>query len=47
MSEQNKYRPRTPGWVKVTLAIVGLLLAAFVVLHLTGDGFGHDVHHRP
>ncbi|MBT9470778.1 MAG: hypothetical protein IV099_06295 [Phenylobacterium sp.] len=34
----------TPRWVKV-FGIIGLVLVAlFVVLHLTGHGFGRQMH---
>jgi hypothetical protein len=36
--------PGIPGWVKV-LVILGLLLVLlFVILHLTGQGFGEHLH---
>ncbi len=37
--------PATPRWVKVLGAIALVLLVLFVVLHLTGHGFGgHSMH---
>jgi hypothetical protein len=33
-------RPPTPGWVKAVLVALASLLSAFVLLHLTGHGFG-------
>lgn len=38
--------PTTPLWVKVSGACAILLFVLFVVLHLTGHGFGghHDGH---
>lgn len=32
--------PSTPRWVKVLAIIVLVLVAAFVILHLAGGGFG-------
>lgn len=40
-------RPPTPRWVLIVLAVVGALLAAFILLHLTGRGFGHGLHGAP
>lgn len=41
----------TPRWVKVFGAIGIVLLVAFVILHLTGHGFGghhgSGMHSRP
>lgn len=34
-------RPKMPGWVKVSLIIVAVLVVAFVVLNLTGIGGQH------
>jgi hypothetical protein len=31
---------RTPRWVKVSAAAAGLLVLAFLLLHLTGNGLG-------
>ncbi len=37
--------PATPRWVKIFGAIALVLLLVFVVLHLTGHGFGgHAMH---
>ena len=33
--------PRTPRWVKVSAIVVVVLVVAFVILHLSGGGFGH------
>ena len=35
---------RTPRWVRVFGVIALLLLLLFVVLHLTGHGFGDHLH---
>ena len=35
---------QTPGWVKVTVVILILLVLLFVILHLTGHGFGDHMH---
>ena len=32
--------PRTPPWVKVFGVVVIVLVLLFVILHLTGGGFG-------
>lgn len=34
----------TPRWVKVSVGIVILLVLLFVILHLTGNGFGPSMH---
>ncbi|MBL6748908.1 MAG: hypothetical protein ISP90_00215 [Nevskia sp.] len=34
----------TPRWVKAAGIIVLVLFALFVVLHLTGHGFGRHLH---
>ena len=34
----------TPGWVKVAVVILLLLVLLFVILHLTGHGFGDHLH---
>lgn len=34
----------TPRWVKVSVIIVILLILLFVILHLTGHGFGDHMH---
>ena len=34
-------RPNMPGWVKVSLIIVAVLIVVFVVLNLTGIGGQH------
>ncbi len=36
--------PSTPGWVKVFGIIVIVLVLLFVILHLTGNGFGRNMH---
>ena len=33
--------PRMPGWVKVAVIVVGVLVVVFVVLRLTGAGGQH------
>jgi hypothetical protein len=33
--------PRMPRWVVVSLLITGAALAAFVIVHLAGGGFGN------
>lgn len=38
-------RPTTPRWVKMAAIIVVVLVVLFVILHLTGHGFGG--HHLP
>ena len=35
--------PSTPRWVKAAAIIVVVLILAFVVIHLSGGGFGHHV----
>jgi hypothetical protein len=35
---------QTPGWVKVAVGILLLLILLFVILHLTGHGFGDHMH---
>jgi len=38
---------RTPRWVKV-FGVIGLaLVLLLVILHLTGNGFGHGMHTLP
>ncbi len=34
----------TPGWVKVSAVIILILVLLFVILHLTGHGFGDHMH---
>jgi hypothetical protein len=34
----------TPGWVKVAVVLIILLVLLFVILHLTGNGFGDHMH---
>ncbi|HLW00605.1 MAG TPA: hypothetical protein VKT82_18250 [Ktedonobacterales bacterium] len=34
----------TPRWVKVTVGLIILLVLLFVILHLTGNGFGDHMH---
>ena len=36
--------PSTPRWVKVCGFVVLIVIAMFVILHLTGNGFGHGMH---
>ena len=36
--------PSTPRWVKVFGIIVIVLILLFVILHLTGNGFGDHMH---
>lgn len=38
-------RSATPGWVKAVLTALAVLLALFVLLHLTGHGFGGPMAH--
>jgi hypothetical protein len=33
--------PKTPRWVKISGIVAGLLILAFIFLHLTGHGFHH------
>ena len=33
-----------PRWVQVFGLIGGVLVVLFVILHLTGHGFGHHMH---
>ena len=39
--------PSIPGWVKVSGIIVIVLILLFVILHLTGNGFGDHMHTMP
>jgi hypothetical protein len=34
----------TPRWVKVSVIIIIALVLLFVILHLTGHGFGDHMH---
>ena len=34
----------TPRWVKVFVIIVIILVLLFVIMHLTGNGFGDHMH---
>lgn len=34
----------TPRWVKVFVIIIIMLVLLFVILHLTGNGFGEHMH---
>jgi hypothetical protein len=34
----------TPRWVKVFVLIAIILVVLFVILHLTGNGFGDHMH---
>ncbi|MGW0732006.1 hypothetical protein [Streptomyces sp. NPDC002851] len=36
--------PRAPRWVKVSAAVALAVFLTFVVLHLTGSGFGGGMH---
>ncbi|MEU0246213.1 hypothetical protein ABZ192_18070 [Streptomyces sp. NPDC006235] len=36
--------PATPRWVKVSSAVAVGLIVLFIVLHLTGSGFGPGMH---
>jgi hypothetical protein len=36
--------PSTPRWVKVFVLIAIALVVLFVLLHLTGNGFGDHMH---
>ncbi|MDQ8706529.1 hypothetical protein RCO28_29250 [Streptomyces sp. LHD-70] len=36
--------PGTPRWVKVSGAVALALVVAFLLLHLTGSGFGSGMH---
>ncbi|MEU0164156.1 hypothetical protein ABZ214_01555 [Streptomyces iakyrus] len=36
--------PATPRWVKVSGAVAVALIVLFLVLHLTGSGFGPGMH---
>jgi hypothetical protein len=33
-----------PRWVKVCMFVAILLIVLFVILHLTGNGFGDHMH---
>ena len=37
-------RAPTPGWVKAFFAVLAVLVAIFVGLHLSGHGFGRHMH---
>ena len=37
-------RAPTPGWVKAFFAVLAVLVAVFVGLHLFGLGFGRHMH---
>ena len=39
--------PSTPRWVKVSGIIVIVLILLFVILHLTGNAFGLQMHMSP
>lgn len=39
--------PSTPRWVKVSGIIVIVLILLFVILHLTGNGFGEHMQMLP
>ena len=36
--------PSTPRWVKVSVIIFIVLVVLFLILHLTGHGFGDHMH---
>lgn len=36
--------PSTPRWVKVSVIIFIALVLLFVIMHLTGHGFGDHMH---
>jgi hypothetical protein len=36
--------PSTPRWVKVSVIIFIVLVLLFVIMHLTGNGFGDHMH---
>lgn len=48
--DTNRARPNRgpiaglPRWVKVFLIVFILLVALFLILHLTGNGFGDHMH---
>lgn len=37
----------TPRWVKVSGIIVIVMIVLFVILHLTGNAFGFQMHMAP
>ncbi len=39
-------RPTTPAprWVKVAVGLILLLVLLFIILHLTGNGFGEHMY---
>jgi hypothetical protein len=40
--------PGTPRWVKVSVAIIGVVVLLFIILKVAGFGGGHGPHrHRP
>ncbi len=39
--------PSTPRWVKVFVITFIALVLLFVILHLTGNGFGGPMSHTP
>ena len=39
-----RWTTNAPGWVKVAVVIIIILALLFVVLHLTGNGFGEHMH---
>jgi len=43
MADPPRY-PDTPRWVKASGIITLLLILLFVILHLTGHGFGSHSH---
>ena len=44
MGIERRVAPTTPRWVKIFRALGIVLVVLFVVLHLTGHGFGHSLH---
>jgi len=40
----NSLAPSTPRWVKVLGIIIIVLVVLFVLMHLTGHGFGDHMH---
>ena len=41
---QTSSPPPAPRWVKTSIALAGLLVVAFVVLHLLGGGMASHFH---
>jgi hypothetical protein len=40
LDQDGKARPSTPRWVYVSGTIAAVFFLLFVILHLTGNGFG-------